>query len=78
MEDDRPMGWLEMLDMTQVKDVEVMMHQLTVEHRTITYETRLARGTINHEDPPWILSHAFPELNKETVGTTIALCLVYQ
>ena len=52
--DDTPMGWLSILDMTQVKDVEGMWHRLNVEHLPVAYETRLIQAK-GKEEPPYVM-----------------------
>lgn len=70
--DQEPMGFASVLDMTQVKDVEAIWHKLNVEHQPISYETRMLHaftldGTLDaNREPPWIVCHAFPEVNPET------------
>jgi hypothetical protein len=59
------MGWLSVLDMTQVKDVEAIWHRLNVEHQFVSYETRLLLAQ-SKEEPPWIMCNAYPEVNAET------------
>lgn len=70
--DQEPMGFMAVLDMTQVQDVEGIWSKLTVEHQAISYETRMLQaftlnGSVDEKsEPPWIMCHAFPEVNPET------------
>jgi len=70
--DQEPMGFTSVLDMSQVQDVEGIWRRLIVEHQPISYETRMLQaftldGSIDqNKERPWIMCHAFPEVNPET------------
>jgi PAS domain S-box-containing protein len=52
--DDTPMGWLSILDMSQIVDVEGIWHTLNVEHLPVSYETRLLNAK-GKEEPPYVM-----------------------
>jgi len=70
--DQVPMGFMSVLDMSQVQDVEGIWAKLTVEHQAISYETRMLQaftlsGSVDeNKEPPYIMCQAFPEVNAET------------
>jgi hypothetical protein len=75
-DDDKVMGWLSVLDMSQVKDVEGIWHRLNVEHQFVSYETRLLLAKAK-EEQPWIMCNAYPEVNVETGRVESIVCIMW-